>query len=124
MAAKERSERFGGAAGRPPAPLRILLQSLVLLVFLGLWTWKLFEPYPVPDDIKPPLDETWNFIAAKSVHLLAYAFLAFLATTLPVPRILEVVSGGACSRCTVWATENPVKVRAAAPARQLHRRAD
>jgi VanZ family protein len=67
-------------------PARLLLHASVLLVSLGLWTWKLLDPDPVPDDLKPQLVDEVGFIVAKSLHVCAYAFLAFLIVTLPVAR--------------------------------------
>ncbi len=52
-------------------------------VVLGLWTWKLLEPNPVPPRLA--LGD-WQFWAAKALHVGAYAFLAVFAATLPVAR--------------------------------------
>jgi VanZ family protein len=46
----------------------------------------LLESYPVPDEVTKKLSEDWKFVAAKSLHAGAYAFLTVLAVTLPVPR--------------------------------------
>ena len=62
-----------------------LLHVLVLLVFLGLWTWKLLEPNPVPEVVSARLTGDWRFLAAKSLHAGAYAFLAVLGVSLRVP---------------------------------------
>jgi VanZ family protein len=58
----------------------------VLLGFLGLWTWKLLEPNPVPEELSSKLTSVEKFVAAKTLHACGYAFLTFLAVTLPVPR--------------------------------------
>ena len=67
-------------------PIRFWPHAIVLLVFVGLWTWKLLDPDPVPDGLKPQLVDEWGFIAAKSLHVSAYAFLALLTVTLPISR--------------------------------------
>jgi hypothetical protein len=59
---------------------------LVLLVFLGLWTWKLVEPNPVPEELARRLGGDAQFAAAKLLHAGGYAFLTLLAVTLPVPH--------------------------------------
>jgi VanZ family protein len=58
----------------------------VLLVFLSLWTWKLLDPNPVPEAVADKLKGDLRFFAAKLLHAGAYAFLTFLAVTLPVPN--------------------------------------
>lgn len=71
----------------PPPTRRKLLRISVFLVLLALWTWKLLEPYPVPDEISEGLARLGlKFAAAKSLHLVLYAVLTILAITLPVPR--------------------------------------
>jgi len=65
----------------------LFFHAFVLLFFISLWTWKLLEPHPVPEDLRAELD--WaglSFIAAKSLHAVGYAFLTVLAATLPVPQ--------------------------------------
>ena len=63
--------------------MRISVFSIVLV----LWTWKLLEPSPVPDEIKEGLARFGlQFAAAKSLHLVVYAILTILAITLPIPR--------------------------------------
>jgi VanZ family protein len=57
-----------------------------LLVFLGLWTWKLLEPNPVPEALSEHLKGDVRFAAAKSLHACGYGFLTLLAVTLPVPN--------------------------------------
>ena len=64
----------------------LYLHALVFLVFLGLWTWKLLEPNPVPEAISERLKGDVRVFAAKSLHAGAYAFLTVLAVTLPVPN--------------------------------------
>ena len=71
----------------PTSRRRFRVQLLVFLTFLGLWTWKLLEPHPVPEEISERLERAGlSFVAAKSLHAGSYAFLAILAATLPVPR--------------------------------------
>jgi VanZ family protein len=65
---------------------RNVLPFAVFLVFLGLWTWKLLEPYPVPEVISEQIPNDLKFILAKSLHACAYAFLTILAAWLPVRR--------------------------------------
>jgi len=67
---------------------RFVPHLLVLLLFLGLWTWKLVEPNPVPEELAARLSGDERFAAAKALHAGGYAFLTFLtflAVTLPVP---------------------------------------
>ena len=73
----------GRGAGGVGSSLR-RLHVLALLVFLGLWTWKLLEPNPVPEAVSAWLPGEWRFGAAKSLHVGAYAFLTVLAVSLPV----------------------------------------
>ncbi|HEX4613343.1 MAG TPA: VanZ family protein [Urbifossiella sp.] len=74
----------------PPAGRRRLArhtQAVVFAVLLGLWTWKLVSPVPVPDEVRSGLDSVGlSLAAAKTLHLLGYALLAFLAGTMPAPR--------------------------------------
>ena len=58
---------------------------ITFLIFLALWTWKLLEPNPVPEALSAKLQGDLRLVAAKSLHACAYAFLALLAVTLPVP---------------------------------------
>jgi len=68
-------------------PRRLLIHSAILLLFLVLWTWKLLEPHPVPEEISEGLAKAGlSYIAAKTLHAAGYAFLAILAVTLPAPR--------------------------------------
>jgi VanZ family protein len=73
-----------GLPGRGLGSARFWLHLGVLLVFLSLWTWKLLEPHPVPDAVVEQLGDL-KLLAAKSLHACAYAFLAVLAVSLPVP---------------------------------------
>jgi len=58
----------------------------IFAVFLGLWTWKLLEPNPVPEAISQEFSADTKFILAKSLHAGVYAFLTVLAAFLPVRR--------------------------------------
>ncbi|HEV3440684.1 MAG TPA: VanZ family protein [Gemmata sp.] len=58
----------------------------VFLIFLGLWTWKLLEPHPIPETITQYLPLELKFWLAKSLHAGAYAFLTVLAAFLPIRR--------------------------------------
>ncbi len=66
---------------------RKLIPFVAFAVFLGLWTWKLLEPNPVPEVLSTRLSfGDWQFWIAKSVHAGVYAFLTLLALTLPLSR--------------------------------------
>lgn len=92
---RDRSPDPGGAAAAPVPPGRagggrkVPLRFLVLAVFLGLWTWKLLEPSPVPEAVSSNLSAFLagdrKFYLAKSLHASAYAFLTVLIMTLPAP---------------------------------------
>jgi VanZ family protein len=69
----------GGSWGVGPR-----LHLLVLLALLGLWTWKLLEPNPVPEAVAAKLHGDMRYAAAKGLHACGYGFLALLAVTLPV----------------------------------------
>ena len=71
--------------GTAPARRFIWPHVLALLTLLGLWTWKLLEPTPVPEKLSGWLAGDWQFLLAKALHLGGYAFLTVLAVTLPVP---------------------------------------
>ncbi len=66
--------------------MRITAPFAVFLIFLGLWTWKLLEPYPVPEALEREISTDWKFALAKSLHASAYAFLTVLAAFLPLRR--------------------------------------
>jgi VanZ family protein len=66
--------------------MRTVIPFVVFLTFLGLWTWKLLEPLPVPESIERQIPIDLKFWLAKSLHAGAYAFLTVLATFLPVRR--------------------------------------
>jgi VanZ family protein len=66
--------------------MRTAIPFVVFLLFLGLWTWKLLEPAPIPEALEKRLSTDWRFVLAKSLHAGAYAFLTILAATLPVRR--------------------------------------
>lgn len=65
----------------------MILRFTAFGVLLGLWTWKLLEPQPVPEELRDGLERAGlSFLAAKSLHAAGYAFLTILAFTLPLPR--------------------------------------
>ena len=66
--------------------MRTIAPFLVFLVFLGLWTWKLLEPSPVPEAVAEEIPTDLKFILSKVAHAGAYAFLTVLAAFLPVRR--------------------------------------
>ena len=65
---------------------RFFVHLAVFLALLGVWTWKLLEPYPVPPALKEGFSADALLILAKTLHAGVYASLAVLAATLPVPR--------------------------------------
>jgi VanZ family protein len=65
---------------------RLFVHLGAFLVLLGVWTWKLLEPYPVPPSVRDELSADAFLILAKSAHAGVYGFLAVLAWTLPVSR--------------------------------------
>ncbi|HEY1186732.1 MAG TPA: VanZ family protein [Gemmata sp.] len=88
-------------APRPPAPEPLppgpppdglgtgrgdRFRFVVFAAFLGLWTWKLLEPIPVPEALTADLGADWRFVLAKALHAGAYAFLTVLVHALPVSR--------------------------------------
>ncbi|HEV3385354.1 MAG TPA: VanZ family protein [Gemmata sp.] len=66
--------------------MRTVAPFVIFLTFLGLWTWKLLEPVPVPEAIEQQIPVDLKFWLAKSLHAGAYAFLTVLAAFLPVRR--------------------------------------
>lgn len=70
--------------GSPP---RFFVHLCVFVTLLGLMTWKLLEPRPVPESLRGELSGDWLFVLAKCFHAGAYAVLAVLAWTLPAPRL-------------------------------------
>jgi hypothetical protein len=71
---------------------------LLFLIFLGLWTWKLLEPNPLPEALEEGIPTDWKFILAKSLHASAYAFLTVLASWLPLRRLYFWVAVGTLMR--------------------------
>jgi hypothetical protein len=66
---------------------RLAAQGAAFAVLLGLWTWKLVSPNPVPDELRSGLAAAGlSYAAAKTLHLSGYALLTVLAGTLPVAR--------------------------------------
>jgi len=66
--------------------MRNALPFAVYLVFLGLWTWKLLEPSPVPEVVGGVIPTDLKFIVSKIAHLGAYTFLTLLLAWLPISR--------------------------------------
>jgi VanZ family protein len=66
--------------------MRKFLPFAVFALFLGLLTWKLLEPSPVPESLRQGLTEELMFILFKVAHAGSYAFLTLLAAWLPVRR--------------------------------------
>jgi hypothetical protein len=66
--------------------MRKVLPFAVFALFLGLWTWKLLEPNPVPEPVTRGIPTDLKFWLAKALHLGGYAFLTVLAAWLPVRR--------------------------------------
>jgi VanZ family protein len=62
--------------------MRAWLQLAAFLAFLSLWTWKLLEPHPVPDEVTAGLGAGVKFGLAKSLHFCSYAFLTVLGGTI------------------------------------------
>lgn len=65
---------------------RTALPIAAFAAFLGLWTWKLLEPSPVPEAVGEAIPADWKFVAAKCLHLGGYTFLTLLAALLPLTR--------------------------------------
>lgn len=55
-------------------------------LILGLWTWQLLVPHPVPPAVRDEFSPDLLFLASKLAHAGAYAFLTVLAAALPVSR--------------------------------------
>jgi VanZ family protein len=66
--------------------MRTVLPFAIFLLFLGLWTWKLLEPSPVPEVVGRGIPTDLKFWVSKAVHVGGYAFLTVLASFLPVRR--------------------------------------
>jgi VanZ family protein len=66
--------------------MKTIAPFALFIVFLGLWTWKLLEPYPLPEALEENIPADMKFTLAKSLHAGAYAFLTALAALLPVRR--------------------------------------
>jgi VanZ family protein len=66
--------------------MRTAFPFVVFFLFLGLWTWKLLHPVPVPEEVARAIPGSMKFAFAKSLHVGAYAFLTVLAAFLPVRR--------------------------------------
>ncbi|MBX9580807.1 MAG: VanZ family protein [Gemmataceae bacterium] len=65
--------------GRPRRWFPFPLHVAAFVVLLGLWTTKLLDPAPVPEDLKEGLAALdLDFLAAKSLHAGGYAFLTVL----------------------------------------------
>lgn len=67
-----------------PRPARWLWVGFLLL--LGLWTWKLLEPSPVPERVAEEIPTDAKFLLAKAAHFGVYAALTVLAAFLPVRK--------------------------------------
>ena len=63
------------------------LRIVLFLLLLGLWTWKLLEPSPIPEQVDDAIPIDLKFILAKMTHAGTYAFLTVLAAFLPVRRL-------------------------------------
>jgi VanZ like protein len=73
---------------------RVHLHLCAFVVLLGLMTWKLLEPRPVPESVARGLTDELLFFLAKCFHAVAYAFMAVLGATLPAPRRWRALSVG------------------------------
>lgn len=54
------------------------IAALVFLTAVGLFTWKLLQPQPLPEAVVREIrsvSEAFPFLVAKSAHILGYAFL-------------------------------------------------
>jgi len=66
--------------------MRSIAPFTLFLLLLGLWTWKLLEPSPVPDTVMDEIPLDLRFLLAKLLHAGVYSFLTVLAAFLPVRR--------------------------------------
>jgi hypothetical protein len=74
--------------------MRTVLPFAIFLLFLGLWTWKLLEPNPVPEVVRTGIPTDLKFWVSKAVHVGGYTFLTVLASFLPIRRpFFRVVIG-------------------------------
>lgn len=71
-----------GVAGPLPPADRVRRPTAVAFwVLLACWTWKLLEPQPVPETLISGLrgvSDLLPLLAAKTLHALGYAVLAWL----------------------------------------------
>lgn len=67
--------------------MRKVTPFATFLLFLVLWTWKLLDPHPVPEDVNKEIPTDLKFYLAKMLHASAYAFLTILASLLPIRRL-------------------------------------
>lgn len=78
----------GSPIRKPTRQGRLIAHAIAFLGFISLWTWKLLEPYPVPEELREGLASAGlDFAAAKTLHAIGYAFLTVLAGTLPIARL-------------------------------------
>ena len=96
--------------------------GLTFAVGLTLWTWKLLDPHPVPDEVRAALGYwAWlPFLAAKGLHFTGYALLT-VAGQLAVPRrtrlavaVLMVAHGAATEVGQTYVPNRDGNVRDAA----------
>jgi hypothetical protein len=66
--------------------MRQILICMVFAIVLGVWTWKLLEPSPVPEQVLRGIPTDWKFWLSKALHVSAYAFLTVFACWLPLRR--------------------------------------
>lgn len=64
----------------PESPRLRWLAHLFFWPSLALWTWKLVQPQPVPEEVLALVSwsEWAHFLAAKSLHLLGNTYLTVL----------------------------------------------
>ena len=68
----------------PDRTRRSVLLYPLFFGLVGLWTYLLVMPDPIPA-VKNEVPLDWRFLAAKCLHASAYAGLAVLMMFLPVP---------------------------------------